>query len=224
GGARGVTLVSNTGVVALETRTSAQNILLKSSGNVQVTAVGVLKVSQGAGDGYTESHLLMPREVSNLYAGFENEFRFTNRDFYNDGNTVYNRFRASIGFVHGIQNNASGANPGTHLYLGSLAGEVQVVRDVTSSRKVYGNARMSGLYVDELTTHSYSSIIMRTGLDVRGNILLPSNEQIRTSGGYLTLRAGNGHVFIQTDYEARIVKPGTTIAYMPIRFSEWHSM
>src|SRR5699024_1179659 len=111
GGARGVTLVSNTGVVALETRTSAQNILLKSSGNVQVTAVGVLKVSQGAGDGYTESHLLMPREVSNLYAGFENEFRFTNRDFYNDGNTVYNRFRASIGFVHGIQNNASGANP-----------------------------------------------------------------------------------------------------------------
>src|SRR5699024_5107939 len=58
GGARGVTLVSNTGVVALETRTSAQDILLKSSGNVQVTSTGVLKVSQGAGDGYTESHLL----------------------------------------------------------------------------------------------------------------------------------------------------------------------
>ncbi|UXR77626.1 phage tail spike protein [Staphylococcus sp. IVB6227] len=222
--ARGVTLVSNTGVVALETRTSAQDILLKSSGNVQVTTVGVLKVSQGAGDGYTESHILMPRETTNLYAGFENEFRFTNREFYNDGNTIYNRFRGSIGFVHGLQVNSSGANPGTNLYLGSLNGEVQVVRDVTSSRKVYGNARMSGLYVDELIPHSYSSIIMRTGIDVRGNILLPSNEQIRTSGGYLTLRAGNGFVFIQTNYEARIVKPGTTNNYMPIRFSEWHSM
>ena len=221
GGARGVTLVSNTGVVALETRTSAQDILLKSSGNVQVTTVGVLKVSQDAGDGYTESHILGPRETTNLYAGYEGEYRFTNRGFYNSGNTVYNRFRASIGFVHGLQVNSSGANPGTNLYLGSLSGEVQIVRDATAVNKVYGNARMSGLYVDELIPHSYSAIIMRTGLDVRGNILLPSNEQIRTSGGYLTLRAGNGYIFLQSGYEARVVSPGAANSYMPIRASNF---